>query len=224
MLALNDALEDLGRLRIRTDARQVDFNLSPEEVRASIDAFVCIMNGVIVSEMFAPAFDIELLRVLPYITRSSYVTIDPGVYVMYYNALHYGLHQIRGPGDTVAHGMYLKVLEAVPAWLDSPGDIDMDGHIAALTAWTAIFNNDYQLSWKFHCKSCHFIKARKIDMLDVTPAKTFEDEDKKDGQRFLYWHVLSMDALYRLVYGRPTVVRSNHTTTHRDLCPHTMPN
>ncbi|KFY44994.1 hypothetical protein V494_01202 [Pseudogymnoascus sp. VKM F-4513 (FW-928)] len=207
MLALNDALEDLGRLRIRTDARQVDFNLSPEEVRASIDAFAHIMNSMVVPEMFAPAFDVELLRVLPNITKSSYVKIDPGVHVMYYNALHYGLHQIRGPGDTVAHNMYLKVLEAVPAWLDAPGDTEMDGHIAALTAWTAIFNNDHKLSWKFHCKSCHFIKARKIDMLDATPAKSFEEEDKRDCQRFLFWHVLSMDALYRLVYGRPTVVR-----------------
>lgn len=124
---------------------------------------------------------------------------------MYYNALYFGLHQIRGP-DPVAQGMYLKLLEAVPAWLDAAADTEMDGHTAALTAWTAINNHDYQLSWKFHCKSCHYIKTRKIDQIDVIPARTFEEESKRDSMRFLYWHILSTDILFRLFYGKPTVV------------------
>lgn len=206
MLSLNEALEDLGRFRIRIDARDADLDLSPEEIRASIDAFAELMSNLVVPETFTAIFDIDLLRVLPDIIKSSYVKVDPGVYVMYYNALYYGLHQIRGPGDTVAQSMYLKVLEAVPAWLDSSANTDMDGRTAALTAWTAIVNNDHQLSWKFHCKACHYIKAREIDILDVIPAKTFEEEDKRNGQRFLYWHILSIDALYRLIYGKPTVV------------------
>lgn len=206
MLSLNEALDDLGRLRIRTHSREVEFDLSPEEVNASIDAFVHLMGNMVVPETFATPFDADLLRVLPNIIKSSYVKLDPGVYVTYYNALYYGLHQIRGPGDAAAQSMYLKVLEAVPAWLNSSADTDMDGFTAALTAWTAIVNNDYELSWKFHCKACHYIKAREIDMIDVIPAKTFEEEDKRDTQRFLYWHILSIDALYRLIYGRPTVV------------------
>ncbi|KAL5351697.1 hypothetical protein ACLOAV_003557 [Pseudogymnoascus australis] len=206
MLSLNEALDDLGRLRIRTHSHEVEFDLPPEEVKASIDAFVQLMGNMVVPETFATTFDADLLRVLPNIIKSSYVKVDPGVYVMYYNALYYGLHQIRGPGDAAAQSMYLKVLEAVPAWLNASADTDMDGHTAALTAWTAIVNNDYELSWKFHCKACHYIKAREIDIIDVIPAKTFEEEDKRDTQRFLYWHILSIDALYRLIYGRPTVV------------------
>ncbi|KFZ10142.1 hypothetical protein V501_05327 [Pseudogymnoascus sp. VKM F-4519 (FW-2642)] len=207
MLSLNEALDDLGKLRIRTDAREVDSNLTSKEVRASIDAFVELMGNMVVPGIFAVVIDADLLRVLPDIIKSSYVKVDPGVYVMYYNALYYGLHQIRGPGDALAQSMYLKVLEAVPAWLDASANTDLDGHTAALTAWTAIVNNDYQLSWKFHCKSCHYIKIRGIDTLDVIPAKTFEEEDKRDSLRYLYWHILSIDALYRLIYGKPTVVR-----------------
>jgi len=118
-----------------------------------------------------------------------------------------GLQQLRGPGDPVAQGMYLKVLESVPAWLDTTIYTDMDGHTAALTAWTAINNHDYQLSWKFHCKSCHYIKSKNIDQLDTVPAKSLEDEQKREGSRFLYWHILSTDMLFRLFYGKPTVVR-----------------
>lgn len=139
--------------------------------------------------------------------------------VVYYNALYFGLQQIRGP-DPIAQGMYLKLLEAVPAWLDTTTYTEMDGHTAALTAWTAIDNHDYQLSWKFHCKSCHYIKTKKIDQLDVVPARTFEEESERDSARFLYWHILSTDILFRLFYGKPTVVCV--TQYHETTCLSTL--
>jgi hypothetical protein len=209
MLSLNEALEDLGRLRIRTDANRPDYNLSSEEARACIDAFSVMMGSLVVPEVFAVPIDTELLRMMPDIVKSPYVNVDPGMWVMYHNALYYGLLEIRGAGDPVAQDMYIKVLEAVPAWLDGPTDTDLDGHTAALTAWAAINNHDYQLSWKFHCKSCQYIKMRKIDHLDIRPANTFEEEDARDGSRYLYWHVLSVDILFRLFYRKPTVVRND---------------
>jgi hypothetical protein len=206
MLSLNDALDDLGKLRIRTDACKVDLNLSTEEAKVCVEAFIGLLDDMVVPDIFTTSVDIELLRVLPDIINSPYINIEPGMYVMYYNALYYGLNQIRGPGDAQAQGMYLKILEAVPAWLESPVVTEMDGHTAALTAWTATSNHDYQLSWKFHCKSCHYVKTRKLDQIDLIPARTFEEEDQKEGARYLYWHVLSTDTLFRLFYGKPTVV------------------
>jgi hypothetical protein len=206
MLSLNDALDDLGKLRIRTDACKVDMTLSREEIGASIDVFAHILQNMIIPDLNAIPIDLELLRVIPDIEQSPYIKIDPGMYVMYYNALYYGLHQIRGPGDAVAQGMYLKVLEAVPAWLDTPGDKEIDGYTAALMTWTAINNHDYKLSWKFYCKACHYIKIRKFDQLDVIPARDFGEEEKRDEQRYLYWHILSTDTIFRLFHGKPTVV------------------
>ncbi|EAT85836.2 hypothetical protein SNOG_07185 [Parastagonospora nodorum SN15] len=206
MLSLNDALNELGKLRIRTDACKVDLNLSVEEAKACVEVFIDLLDQMIVPDIFTSSIDLELLRVLPDIINSPYINIEPGMYVMYYNALYFGLNQIRGLGDAQAQGMYLKILEAVPAWLESNIVTEMDGHTAALTAWTATSNHDYQLSWKFHCKSCHYVKTRKIDQVDLVPAKTFEEEDKKEGARYLYWHVLSTDMLFRLFYGKPTVV------------------
>lgn len=72
-------------------------------------------------------FDVELLRMVPTLIKSPYVKIEPSVYVMYYNALYYGLQLLRGQSDPVAQGMYLKVLEAVPAWLDTTIESDLDG-------------------------------------------------------------------------------------------------
>lgn len=208
MMLLNEALEDLGNLRVRTDLFNVDFRLSPEESKECMEAFFHLMSNIVVPDVFTVSLDVDLLRAMPKIINSPYINIDPGLHVMYYNALYYGLQQIRGPGDPLVQAAYKKVLECVPAWLEASTDTEMDGHTAALTAWTSINNHDFQLSWKFHCKSCHYIKSRGIDQLDVIPGKTFEEESSKDPIRYLYWHVLATDTLFRLFYGKPTVVSS----------------
>ena len=206
MMSLNEALEDLGKLRVRNETCNVELALSPAESRACIEAFANLMSTMIVPDIFGFSVDTNLLMALPEIIDSPYVNIDHGIRVMYYNALHYGLQQIHGLGGPLTHRAYLKVLEAVPAWLEASTDTDMDGHTAALTAWTAINNHDYQLSWKFHCKSCQYLNLKGIDVLDTVPARTFEEEEQRNTLRYLYWHVLSTDTLFRLFYGKPTVV------------------
>ncbi|KAF1841025.1 uncharacterized protein K460DRAFT_371020 [Cucurbitaria berberidis CBS 394.84] len=207
MLSLNEALDDLGNLRVRADMFDVDFSLSPAESKECIDAFANLLSAMVVPDIFTISIDVQLFYALPSIIDSPYVHIEPGIRVMYYNALYYGLQQTRGTGCPLVRAAYMKVLEAVPAWLEASNETNMDGHTAALTSWTAMNNQDYQLSWKFHCKSCHYVKMKGIDQLDTVPSKTFEEEGGRDVLRFLYWHVLSTDTLFRMFYGKPTVVR-----------------
>ena len=209
MLALNDALDDLGNLRVRVDIFHVNLHLSPAEAKVCIDEFINLLGTMVVPDIFTTSVDVSLLYAIPNIVDSPYVKIDPGIRVMYYNALYYGLQQTRGPGGPLVQAAYMKVLEAVPAWLESSTQTEVDGHTAALTAWTAINNQDYQLSWKFHCKSCQFIKVKGIDQLDTVPAKTFEEESERDTLRFLYWQIISTDIMFRLFYGKPTVVSAH---------------
>ncbi|KAF2131498.1 hypothetical protein P153DRAFT_365077 [Dothidotthia symphoricarpi CBS 119687] len=228
MSSLNDALKDLGNLKIRPDltATKINLDLSTGELRQCVDIFVDHMGTMVVPDIFATALDVNLIRMLPDIVDSPYVRVDPSAYVMYYNAVHYGLYQLRGPGDARTQEAYLSLLRAVPTWLDANTETDMDGYTAALTSWTAINNLDYQLSWKFHCKSCHFIKVRGIDDLDVAPARNFEEENAREATRYLYWHILSTDCLFRLFFGKPTVlswspnkVRPPAVFTHRNVHP-----
>lgn len=125
--SLNDALEDLGKLRIRTSPSKVDLTLTSNEIKAAIDAFVYLGSNMIIPDTFVVPIDVDILRMMPEMMKSSYVKVEPGVYVMYYNALCFGLQQLHGPADPVAHGMYLKVLEAIPAWLNATTVTDMDG-------------------------------------------------------------------------------------------------
>ncbi|KAG9186952.1 hypothetical protein G6011_10060 [Alternaria panax] len=208
MSALNEAIEDLGKLRVRTEALSVDFKISPAEARSCIDEFASIISTMLVPDAFTDSLvDVGLLRALTEIIDSPFVNVDPGMRVMYYNAMYYGLQSMEGPGGDRTKKAYMKVLESVPAWLESPNDTSMDVHTAALSAWTAMTCHDYQLAWKFHCKSCQHIKSNGIDQLDVVPAKSFEEENKRDAGRYTYWYILSIDTLFRLFYGKPTVLQ-----------------
>jgi hypothetical protein len=124
-----------------------------------------------------------------------------------YNALYYGLQLTNGPGGELTTKAYLNILESVPAWLESSNDTVMDVHTAALSGWTALTAHDYQLAWKFHCKACQHIKSSGIDHTDLMPAKSFEEESKRDVGRYTYWYILSIDTFFRLFYGKPTVLR-----------------
>jgi hypothetical protein len=208
MSALNDALEDLGKLKSRADLTRgkASLEIQSDEARQCLEVFFETMNTLVLPNLFASAVDLDLLRSLPNIIGSPYVVLDPGVHVMYYAGLHEGLTQIRGPGHAMTQAAYLKALEHVPAWLEGSTETDMDVYTAALISWTAITNLDYQLAWRFHLKACYTLKSKGIDVLDVSPASTFEDEEKKDAPRYIFWHILSMDCLFRLFWGKPTTV------------------
>jgi len=207
LLFLNEALEDLGNLRVRKEALNVVLDLSPAESRVYIDAYGSLMDCVAVPGVFATMVDVKFLRSLSEIMDSPHVIIKPGMRIMYYIALYYGLLQELSPGNVLTKKAYMKILESVAAWLEDSNDTKLDGHIAALISWTAINNHDYQLSWKFHCKSISYIQARGIDQLDVTPTRSFEEEAERDAHRYLYWHTFSVDVLFRLFYGKPAVIR-----------------
>ncbi|KAJ8115860.1 hypothetical protein OPT61_g2598 [Boeremia exigua] len=207
MSALNDALEDLGKLRLRGGLIQgkVIFNITPEEAKQCIECFIEMMNTVVLPAVFASALDINLLRSLPYLIGSPLVKVDPGIHVMYFAALQYGLSQTRGPGHVLTQTAYLKALEHVPAWLEAPTGTDMDGYTAALSSCAAINNLDYQMAWKLHLKACHYLKSKGIDKLDTVPASTNEEEERREPTRFLYWQVVAADCLFRLFWGKPSL-------------------
>lgn len=101
----------------------------------------------------------------------------------------------------------MKMLENVPAWLESSTETSLDGHTAALSSWASTTMHDHQLSWKFHCKLCRYLMSKGIDHIDSTPAKTFAEEDERNAQRYLYWHTLCIDLSFRLFYGKPRVIK-----------------
>lgn len=83
MLSLNDALEDLGRIRVRTKACDVDFDLSPAKARACIDIFANSVSTMIVPDDFMHSMtDMNLLRALPDVIDSPYVNTDPGMRIV----------------------------------------------------------------------------------------------------------------------------------------------
>jgi hypothetical protein len=214
MSVLDEAIDDLGKLKVRPVGGQpAKLELSSTTSKDCIDTFIHMFATMFMVDVFGKnGFPgVDTLHALPDLISSPYVTLDPGLHVLYYNAMFYGLYQSRGPGDVNTQASYRKMLDSVPAWLASPSEKDLDGWTSTLSTWTAIFNFDYQLSWRFHCKSVRFIRSRGIDRLDEVPALTREEETKRNELRPLYWHVLWCDSFFRLFYGQRSTMQYSPT-------------
>jgi hypothetical protein len=94
-----------------------------------------MLSTIVAPDIFTAENDLRILRALPNIIDSPYVNVEPTVQVLYYNAIYYGLVQLRGPKDPRIRGAYFKVLEAVPPWLRATADgvsrDGLDAHTAA---------------------------------------------------------------------------------------------
>jgi hypothetical protein len=53
-----------------------------------------------------------------------------------------------------------------------------------------------------------------VDKLDVHIAKTHEEEELRQGLRYLYWFVIQTDIMFRLFFGKPAALR---WTSERDV-------
>ncbi|KAF2120436.1 hypothetical protein BDV96DRAFT_266195 [Lophiotrema nucula] len=209
MSALNDSLADLEILKVSPEhfGKDSQFSVSSEEGKACVQAFLEMLSDLVIPDLFTASAmeDLELLHLLPSIIDSPYVNVEPAARVLYYNALYYGLIKLRGVANPLARKAYFKALESVPLWLETSKASDLDIMTACLTTWTAINNFDYQLSWRFHCKSCQLSKTRGLDRLDCSPPATLEEERWREKMRPLCWQVLQTDLLFRLFYGKPSV-------------------
>lgn len=207
---LNEALDDLGNIRVRSEERvrrAPELHISGEEAKACIKIMKEMIASMIIPDIFVSSINLDIMEHLPDLVNSPYVRVDPAIKVAYWNAIFYGLHKLHGPGNRKSKIAYLKLLDTVPEWLGGATGTDLDGHCATLTAWTAINNFDYQLSWKFHCRACHFLKLKGVDRLDLTPIRSHEEEDRRQSLRYLYWLVLQTDVLFRLFYGKPAAIK-----------------
>ncbi|KAH7114295.1 hypothetical protein B0J11DRAFT_540609 [Dendryphion nanum] len=208
MSALEEALHDLGKLRIRSDQalKEKDkLKIDPEKAKECITAFINLLDNILIPGLAGEFIDKEILYLMPSITDSPFIKIDPGMKVVYYNALYFSSHRVDGTGHKQAQAAYYLCLESVPAWLDSATGSLMDCQIAALTCWSAINNFDYQLSWSFHLKSCQTATSLLLPLLSSPPSPS--QESHHNTLRVLYWHLIQTDLLFRLFYGKPPAIK-----------------
>lgn len=71
----------------------------------------------------------------------------------------------------------------------------------------AINNFDYHLAWQFHREACRFGDLLGIHDVDLSPARSPEEEAAKEAQRRLHWFLVEIDFLFRVWYDKPRALR-----------------
>lgn len=74
------------------------------------------------------------------------------------------------------------------------------------------------LSWKALAQTCRISKALGLFSVDETPSEGDKQlstepeslprqaEEERNRKRFEFWHILRMDCLFRMCYGKPTLI------------------
>jgi hypothetical protein len=111
MSALDEALDDLGKLKVRVvegRSNTTSLEISSAESRECIDEFLILFHAMFMIDIFGKnGFpEVNTLYAFPDLVSSPYVTLDPGLHVLYYNAVFYGLHQLHGSSDSRTRAAY----------------------------------------------------------------------------------------------------------------------
>ncbi|OJJ54830.1 hypothetical protein ASPSYDRAFT_61332 [Aspergillus sydowii CBS 593.65] len=184
-----------------------DYLLS-DDVKRYIDTFLdMILPHVTVFHSFTAVVDPKFLRAMPHIIDSPYAQVDPVMLVIYYSAIYYG-QSIGTEGEKrLGTRTYYLCLQSVPKWLESAKGTQLDVLAASMAAWLAINNFDYHLAWQFHREACRFGDLQGIHNVDLSPARSPEEEAAKETQRRLHWFLVDIDFLFMTWYDKPRALR-----------------
>jgi hypothetical protein len=152
-------------------------------------------------EFFTALLDTEFLLSLPDVISSPHVKIDPAVRLIYANLIFHGSVIGESKKQTLARGLYLQCLKAVPAWQASAAGNLLDLISAALMTFTTAISFDYTLAGNFHTQACKYAKQLNLHRLDVLTAVGVKGSELA-AQRLGVWGLVLTDLFFRFFAGR----------------------
>ena len=145
--------------------------------------------------------DRKFMESLTDIINSPHVQIDPAARLIYYNLVFHGSVVGEPKEQSVARGLYLQCLKAVPTWQASATGTMLDLISASLMTFTTAISLDYDLAGRFHDQSCHIAKQLNLHRLDVLTAVGVRGRDLWN-QRLGVWGLVLTDLFFRFFAGK----------------------
>ncbi|KAL2815262.1 hypothetical protein BDW59DRAFT_176193 [Aspergillus cavernicola] len=185
-------------------------SLRASDIKRYIDTFLdIIVPHLTIFDCFTTVVDPEFLRAMPHIIDSPHARVNPVMRIIYYNAIYLGQSIGSEAEQKLSTKTYYKCLQSVPKWQESATGTQLDLLAASLTAWLAINNFDYHLSWQFHREACRFGDLLGIHEVDSLPPGDPQEESEKEVKRRLHWYLVEMDFHFRLWYDKPAALQGS---------------
>ncbi|KNG81604.1 fungal specific transcription factor [Aspergillus nomiae NRRL 13137] len=186
-----------------------------------------------------PGFEFPLeksfLSSIPDLIEIPHVQLDCKSQIIYYSVLLRGIllepepHPRRG---SIMRNLYLKCVALSDEWMKNIQDSPVDFLAASLMASashitsTALEGYNTDLAWKAFTHTCRISKTLGYFSVDETPSEgdnqlstpagtpLHEAEVERNRKRFVFWHILRTDCLFRKSFGKPTLIPTGSWKVH----------
>ncbi|KAB8225834.1 hypothetical protein BDV33DRAFT_230279 [Aspergillus novoparasiticus] len=180
-----------------------------------------------------PGFEFPLeksfLCSIPDLIEIPHVQLDCTSQIIYYSVLLRGIllepepHPRRG---SIMRNLYLKCVALSDEWMKNIQDNPVDFLAASLMTSTALEGYNTDLAWKAFSHTCRISKTLGYFSVDETPSEgdnqpstpagtpLHEAEVERNRKRFVFWHILRTDSLFRKSFGKPTLIPAGSWKVH----------
>ncbi|KAJ5302214.1 hypothetical protein N7508_007077 [Penicillium antarcticum] len=158
---------------------------------------------------------------IPDLLDNPHVQLDYTSQIIYHTIRLQGIildpRPYKDNGSLIRH-LYRKCLALSDFWLENIQNAYPDLFVAVLMTSMALEACDSDVAWKMLGHACKIAKALGYFSVDGNPEGTDgqpplterlninEIETDKNRKRFEFWHLLRTDCLFRLSFGKPTLM------------------
>lgn len=157
--------------------------------------------------------DPKFMESLTDIINSPHVQIDPAARLIYHNLVFHGSVVGEPKEQSIARGLYLQCLKAVPAWQASATGTMLDLISTSLMTFTTAISLDYDLAGRFHHQSCQIAKQLNLHRLDVLAAVGVKGHETMN-QRLGVWSLVLTDLFFRFFAGKGSSLSKEISLEH----------
>ncbi|KAJ5129548.1 uncharacterized protein N7515_005587 [Penicillium bovifimosum] len=171
-------------------------------------------------EGFKIPLEKSFLTSIPDLLEIPHVQLDCTSQIIYYTILLQGIvtkPEALPRRGTLIHILYRKCVTLSEDWLKNVKDTPADFFAAITLMSLSLECCNIDLSWKALAQACRISKALGYFSVDETPSGDNElstepeslphqVEVERNRKRFEFWHILRTDCLFRMCFGKPTLI------------------
>ncbi|KAJ5184405.1 hypothetical protein N7472_009245, partial [Penicillium cf. griseofulvum] len=172
-------------------------------------------------EGFKIPLEKSFLTSIPDLLEIPHVQLDCTSQIIYYTLLFQGIlirQEALPRRGALVHIIYQKCVSLSEDWLKNIKDTPADFFAALSLMSLSLECCNIDLSWKALAQTCRISKALGFFSVDETPSEgdnqlstepeslPRQAEVERNRKRFEFWHILRTDCLFRMCYGKPTLI------------------
>ncbi|KAL2864302.1 transcription factor domain-containing protein [Aspergillus lucknowensis] len=166
-------------------------------------------------------FDRQFMMSIPDLLEMPHVQLDSACQIIYYTTLRHGLlldsDNYPGKSRLLQH-LYHKSMSLAETWLGKVQNSPADLCTATFMTSLAMESFNIELSWHMLGRACTIARTLGYFFIDgnqenapgeslPTPKPIeLKTEVAKNRKRFEFWHLVRADCLFRLSFGKPTLI------------------